>query len=310
MINDDSDLRIQNNCYEHNLLKEDENNYFNENNYSTNDITDNNNYPIIHPNNYLNEIIDDNLTLTPIEENNSYNILNEKTQNNNLEIDEKNFIIPNHMNNYFDLEENNFKEQINKNDTEYLKKKQGRKRKSEDRTNVLHSNSAKDNVIYKLKVQTMKCIYDIILKKINKISPKKVKLNKIVGTILKEGKRNINLKFFQKTIKEILLMEKSKRHKNNKIPDNEITINQYESEIKDILNIKFVDFVEKIFMQFSPEQLNKTFGVTSYYLFQTIELTKEQQTTMKSLADFGILKYYENIRPRMRNKKNLNRKSM
>jgi hypothetical protein len=53
----------------------------------------------------------------------------------------------------------------------------------------------------------MKCIYQLI----SNISEKnniKIKLNKIEGNILKDGQKSSNLNLFQKSIKDILLINK------------------------------------------------------------------------------------------------------
>ena len=221
---------------------------------STNDFTENNRMPVIPPNHYSEDNEDENLL--SINDDNKNILFLEEIKHNNMDIDTNTFITHNNMENY-DIEENHFKQQTEKKKQDLIKRKQGRKKKDEDRSNIIHSNSAKDNVIYKLKVQSMKCIYDILLGKINKKSSKKIKLNKIVGNLLKEGKRNYNLDFFNKTIREILLMEKSKRHKSNKIPDNKNTIELYESDIKDILDMIYVDFVQDIFMKLSQEELKE-----------------------------------------------------
>ena len=268
---------------------------------STNDFTENNRMPVIPPNHYSEDNEDENLL--SINDDNKNILFLEEIKHNNMDIDTNTFITHNNMEN-FDVEENHFKQQTEKKKQDLIKRKQGRKKKDEDRSNIIHSNSAKDNVIYKLKVQSMKCIYDILLGKINKKSSKKVKLNKIVGNLLKEGKRNYNLDFFKKTIREILLMEKSKRHKSNKIPDNKNTIELYESDIKEILDMIYVDFVQDIFMKLSKEELKERYGVISEHLFKTIELNEQQKKTMKDLTGIGILEYYKNIKPRKRTIKN------
>ena len=268
---------------------------------STNDFTENNRMPVIPPNHYSEDNEDENLL--SINDDNKNILFLEEIKHNNMDIDTNTFITHNNMEN-FDVEENHFKQQTEKKKQDLIKRKQGRKKKDEDRSNIIHSNSAKDNVIYKLKVQSMKCIYDILLGKINKKSSKKVKLNKIVGNLLKEGKRNYNLDFFKKTIREILLMEKSKRHKSNKIPDNKKTIALYESDIKEILDMIYVDFVQDIFMKLSKEELKERYGVISEHLFKTIELNEQQKKTMKDLTGIGILEYYKNIKPRKRTIKN------
>ena len=43
-----------------------------------------------------------------------------------------------------------------------LKKKRGRKKLGEKRDNINHSNYDNDNIIYKMKVQSMKCINELI----------------------------------------------------------------------------------------------------------------------------------------------------
>lgn len=268
---------------------------------STMDFTEDNKY-LINSLKNVSEEKEENLFSSNYEGDKNSSL--EENEQNIEEIDENTFITHNPMNNKnFDLEENNFKEPIENKIKELTKKKQGRKRKTDDRSNIIHPNSAKDNVIYKLKVQSMKCIYDILLGKINRKASKKVKLNKIVGYLLKEGKRDYNLEFFQKKIRDILLLEKSKRHKSNKIPDNEITIREYESEIKEILEMIYVDFIQDIFMKLSKEELEKRFGVTSEHLFQLIILNNEQKKTMMDLTERGIIDYYNNIKPRNRNNK-------
>jgi hypothetical protein len=99
-------------------------------------------------------------------------------------------------------------------------------------------------------------------------------------------------------------MEKSKRHKSNKIPDNKNTIELYESDIKEILDMIYVDFVQDIFMKLSKEELKERYGVISEHLFKTIELNEQQKKTMKDLTGIGILEYYKNIKPRKRTIKN------
>ena len=269
---------------------------------STNDLTENNKFLLNSLKNIPEERDDENLFSSNSEGDKNY--YSEDKEQNIEEIDENTFITHNPMNNKnFDLEENNFKEPKENKNQGLTKKKQGRKRKTDDRSNIIHPNSAKDNVIYKLKVQSMKCIYDILLCKINKKSSKKIKLNKIVGYLLKEGKRDYNLDFFRKTIREILLLEKSKRHKSNKIPDNNITIKEYESEIIEILDMIYVDFIQDIFMKLSKEELEQRYGVSSDHLFQNIDLTEDQRKTMKDLTDMGIIEYYNNIKPRNRRNK-------
>ena len=195
----------------------------------------------------------------------------------------------------------NNEEQIEEN-KEILKKKRGRKKLGEKRDDIIHSNYDNDNIIYKIKVQSMKCIYELIIN-ISKKNNIKIKLNKIEGNILKDGKKSSNLNLFQKSIKDILLMNKSTRYIKN--PENIEIIEKIKhiTIIQDILKMKFIDFVEKVFMDCNLSDFIDFYGVKSSYLFNEIELSENQRNTMKNLREIGILNYFNNIKGRKRNKK-------
>ena len=195
----------------------------------------------------------------------------------------------------------NNEEQIEEN-KEILKKKRGRKKLGEKRDDIIHSNYDNDNIIYKIKVQSMKCIYELIIN-ISKKNNIKIKLNKIEGNILKDGKKSSNLNLFQKSIKDILLMNKSTRYIKN--PENIEIIEKIKhiTIIQDILKMKFIDFVEKVFMDCNLSDFIDFYGVKSSYLFNEIELSENQRNTMKNLREIGILNYFNKIKGRKRNKK-------
>jgi len=195
----------------------------------------------------------------------------------------------------------NNEEQIEEN-KEILKKKRGRKKLGEKRDDIIHSNYDNDNIIYKIKVQSMKCIYELIIN-ISKKNNIKIKLNKIEGNILKDGKKSSNLNLFQKSIKDILLMNKSKKYIKN--PENIEIIEKIKhiTIIQDILKMKFIDFVEKVFMDCNLSDFIDFYGVKSSYLFNEIELSENQRKTMKNLREIGILNYFNKIKGRKRNKK-------
>ena len=148
----------------------------------------------------------------------------------------------------------------------------------------------------------MKCIYELIIN-ISKKNNIKIKLNKIEGNILKDGKKSSNLNLFQKSIKDILLMNKSKKYIKN--PENIEIIEKIKhiTIIQDILKMKFIDFVEKVFMDCNLSDFIDFYGVKSSYLFNEIELSENQRKTMKNLREIGILNYFNKIKGRKRNKK-------
>ncbi len=197
---------------------------------------------------------------------------------------------------------NEFENEENK---DFSKKKRGRKcLNDKDRNNIIHTNSDKDNVIYKLKVYIMKNVYYIIPELYFKYKKIKVKLNRIDGDILKNGKKSFNLEFLNLAIKDILNLTKSKRHKNNKKRENKDIIKEIEEIeiIKTILNMKFSEFIDQIFM-LSSDDFKQKFEFENAFLFSEIQLSDEQRNTMKDLFKEGLLKHFEKIKGRNRTKK-------
>ena len=249
----------------------------------------------IYSTNENTEMFDNNILQNKFEE------LDEKSvfpSNINIVINVKD---KNSYNNNVTIQNLNNEEQIEEN-KEILKKKRGRKKLGEKRDDIIHSNYDNDNIIYKIKVQSMKCIYELIIN-ISKKNNIKIKLNKIEGNILKDGKKSSNLNLFQKSIKDILLMNKSTRYIKN--PENIEIIEKIKhiTIIQDILKMKFIDFVEKVFMDCNLSDFIDFYGVKSSYLFNEIELSENQRKTMKNLREIGILNYFNNIKGRKRNKK-------
>ena len=248
--------------------------------YSTNENTE------MFDNNILQNIFEklDEKSVFPSNINIVINVKDENSCNKNVTIQ--------NLNNEEQIEENK----------EILKKKRGRKKLGEKRDDIIHSNYDNDNIIYKIKVQSMKCIYELIIN-ISKKNNIKIKLNKIEGNILKDGKKSSNLNLFQKSIKDILLMNKSKKYIKN--PENIEIIEKIKhiTIIQDILKMKFIDFVEKVFMDCNLSDFIDFYGVKSSYLFNEIELSENQRKTMKNLREIGILNYFNKIKGRKRNKK-------
>jgi hypothetical protein len=278
----------------------------------------NNQLPLFLQNNELFSYIlnKDDYNIDPIYSTNENTEMfdNNILQNKFEELDEKS-VFPSNINIVINVKDENScnknvtiqnlknEEQIEEN-KEILKKKRGRKKLGEKRDDIIHSNYDNDNIIYKIKVQSMKCIYELIIN-ISKKNNIKIKLNKIEGNILKDGKKSSNLNLFQKSIKDILLMNKSTRYIKN--PENIEIIEKIKhiTIIQDILKMKFIDFVEKVFMDCNLSDFIDFYGVKSSYLFNEIELSENQRKTMKNLREIGILKYFHNIKERKRKSKKI-----
>jgi hypothetical protein len=188
------------------------------------------------------------------------------------------------------------------NGNQSLGRKRGRRKlnESNNQNDILHKKSDEDNVIYKLKVSCFKCILSLLNELINKKMKIKIKLMAINGKYLKDGKKLTNIDFFNSTIRDILLLEKSKRikHKIENIDIIEKVKKNY--KIKNIINMKFIDFVEKVFMEMHSIKFEKIFGVKSKYLFKEMNFDNEQKETMKQLVSYGIIKYFKEKKERYR----------
>ena len=195
------------------------------------------------------------------------------------------------------------------------KKKRGRKKRdNKDNDNkIIHSKYDNDNIIYKLKVNCMRNILYLINDLIwEKYQNPKLKLQKISGRLIRDGKKKKNLQFFNSTIKDILLMERTRKIKNKEVIKNQDIIQKIEKDNNEdellivILNYTFIDYLNKIYICINEEDFQNIFKVKSNYLFVNLEIDEKQKEKMKSIVENDIIKYYENIHERNRKKKNKN----
>ena len=198
-----------------------------------------------------------------------------------------------------------------------LQKKRGRKKLNEkvNEEDIIHKKTDKDNIIYKLKTHTVKSFIDF-LNKLLKKNGIPFKFQNILGAILKDGKRDSNLDFLIKKISEILKKERSGRYRREDLQSNENIIKLIElkkiNEIIKILEMRFIDFFQDIYMKKSSEELETEYGVKCEFLFlETIfdkDKTKneEQKKIMSELNKYGLIQYFEKIIPKKKKKKNNN----
>ena len=131
-----------------------------------------------------------------------------------------------------------------------LQKKRGRKELNEkvNEEDIIHKKTDTDNIIYKLKVNCLKCIRCILNTLLIK-NDFTFKFQKIKAAIVKDGKRNSNLVFLKKKISKILKMERSGRYRRKNIQTNENIIELIElnkiNEIIKILDMRFIDFFSR-----------------------------------------------------------------
>ena len=200
-----------------------------------------------------------------------------------------------------EISENKVNIKIKKN--QLLERKRGRRKLNDlnNENDIIHKKSDEDNVIYKLKVTSLKCILSLLNELIKKKIKIKRKLMGINGNYLKDGKKLTNIDFFSSTIRDILLLEKSKRFKNHKLENIDI-IKKVEKnyKIKNILSMKFIDFVENIFMELRSNKFEKIFGVKNIYLFKEMIFDNEQKEKMEQLVNYGIIKYFKEKKERYR----------
>ena len=195
-----------------------------------------------------------------------------------------------------------------------LQKKRGRKKLNEkvNEEDIIHKKTDTDNIIYKLKVNCLKCIRCILNTLLIK-NDFTFKFQKIKAAIVKDGKRNSNLVFLKKKISKILKMERSGRYRRKNIQTNENIIELIElnkiNEIIKILDMRFIDFFQDIYMKKSSEELETQFGVKCEFLFLETTFDKdktkneEQKKIMSELNKGGLIQYFEKITPRKPKKK-------
>ena len=196
-----------------------------------------------------------------------------------------------------------------------LQKKRGRKELNEkvNEEDIIHKKTDKDNIIYKLKVNCLKCIRCILNSLLLK-NDFTFKFQKIKAAIVKDTKRNSNLDFLNKKISEILKMERSGRYRRKNIQSNENIIKLIElkkiNEIIKILEMRFIDFFQDIYMKKNSKELETEFGVKCEFLFLETTFDKdktkneEQKKIMSKLNKDGLIKYFKKIIPRKpKNKK-------
>ena len=195
-----------------------------------------------------------------------------------------------------------------------LQKKRGRKKLNEkvNEEDIIHKKTDTDNIIYKLKVNCLKCIRCILNTLLIK-NDFTFKFQKIKAAIVKDGKRNSNLVFLKKKISKILKMERSGRYRRKNIQSNENIIKLIElnkiNEIIKILEMRFIDFFQDIYMKKNSEELETEFGVKCDFLFLETTFDKdktkneEQKKIMSELNKGGLIQYFEKITPRKPKKK-------
>lgn len=191
---------------------------------------------------------------------------------------------------------NNCKNDFSQESVIILKKKRGRTPKVVDSSKI-HDKFSKDNMVYKLKTQSLSSIVNFINLFLQKKKIKR-KLFKIDGKLLKQTKKEFNIDFFQMKIKDILTMKRTTKIKINK-PSNKSIIKRIENnkKIKTILNMSLIDYINNIYMKLSAAEFKKQFGIYNI-LFKENQQFNEIRTQIEPLVQNGIINYYKNKQSR------------
>ena len=191
---------------------------------------------------------------------------------------------------------NNCKNDFSQESVIILKKKRGRTPKVVDSSKI-HDKFSKDNMVYKLKTQSLSSIVNFINLFLQKKKIKR-KLFKIDGKLLKQTKKEFNIDFLKMKIKDILTMKRTTKIKINK-PSNKSIIKRIENnkKIKTILNKSFIDYINNIYMKLSAAEFKKQFGIYNI-LFKENQQFNEIRTQMEFLVENGIINYYKNKQSR------------
>ncbi len=186
---------------------------------------------------------------------------------------------------------NNCKNDFSQEPATNLKKKRGRTPKTIKSSNI-HDKFSMDNMVYKLKTQSLSSILNFLNLFLKKKKIKR-KLFKIDGKILKQTKKEFNIDFFQMKIKDILLMKRSSKIKINK-PSNKSIIKRIENnkKIKMILNMSLIDYINNIYMKLSAAEFKKQYGIYNI-LFKENQQLNEIRTKMEIFVQNGIINYFK-----------------
>ena len=174
----------------------------------------------------------------------------------------------------------------------------GRK-KIGDKTIRKHNKYSYDNCIYKIKNRAFNCIC-YTLNTILKLKKQKENFQKIEGKILKNGTKDFNIKFLNSKISDILTMKVSKKYSNLNGENNKKLIQQFSTEplIKEILDFKFYEAIEKLFV-IPKNDYEKKYSFTNTYLLENIKLEDEKEKKIiNQLINDNLVNYFETIKGR------------
>jgi hypothetical protein len=236
---------------------------------------------------------------SPIQENKDYN----STEQNSNELD----IFFNNNREENDEQKENLNDMDN-DITQTIEKEQNIKRKRGRKTmnncnnyniqNSIHDKNSKDNLNYKVKTQSLKCIISF-LNQLLKKKKSKLKLYKINGKILKRAKKEENIYLFNMKIKDILSLERTDKVKKNWNSNVEIIrILEKNKIMKEFLEIKFIEFIENIYVKLNSKQFKKKFGVENKFLLKEKTMLEEDKNQIENFIKEGILNYFEKKKSR------------
>ncbi len=188
--------------------------------------------------------------------------------------------------------------------------KRGRKLKNDNNIySNTHSRLSEDNLSYRIKNNSINCLISSINKaffhkKNRKKRKYKKKIMKIQGEILKNSKRDFNLLLLNKKIANILTLPKCRKYTKNPSSNSEIIseIRKKNKKISEIFDMKFIDFINNIYMKFTSSDFKKHYGFTNKFLFkENKNFDQELKNAMTNFVEKGILNYYEIKKGRNRN---------
>ena len=100
-------------------------------------------------------------------------------------------------------------------------------------------------------------------------------------------------------IKDILSLERTDRVKKNWNSNVEIIrILEKNKIMKEFLEIKFIEFIENIYVKLNSKQFKKKFGVENKLLLKEKAMLEEDKNQIENFIKEGILNYFEKKKSR------------
>ena len=157
-----------------------------------------------------------------------------------------------------------------------------------------HDKNSKDNLIYKIKVRFQKFLYEH-LNHLLKKKKKKGMFKRIDGNSTRNGSKEHNLKMFNLTIENFLLLQISEKYSlKNNTNINLIEELKNDEDCKNLFNMTYNECLYKYFLM-DKTQFKNIFGYNNDFLYENMILEPDEKKNWEKIINHGFIEHFENI---------------